>query len=152
MHQILSVIERSELCVHYHLCFGNYPLLVGVLGTISQHQGFCYNFSSENAGFWFMHYVNTHILEPSGIAPGACCSATDVFHSQAMAYDIDQPEQACYMSESSEVNCGGHVGLRLSAVCSITLTNRLRNKCVIGRRDRSCRDHQKLAQRPVGRF
>ncbi len=71
--------------------------------------------TSGNNGLLYVLYVTNHIFEPSGIAPGASCTASEGFKPQAMGYDVADPDEAGIMSETSWPNCGGHAGLRLSA-------------------------------------
>lgn len=91
-----------------------------------------------------MDYVNKHVMEPSGVAPGASCSATDLFQRPAMAYDFNKPNQAGHMSESSEVNCGGHAGLRLSALDLARIAYTLQNGDLLNRWQRFNMDYYKL--------
>lgn len=59
--------------------------------------------------------MTSHIFEPSGIDAGASCTADTQYQLQARGYDAADAGETGTMSESSESNCGGHAGLRLSA-------------------------------------
>jgi len=101
----------------------------------------------NHAGFWYMDYVKRHIFEPSGVAPGASCSATDMYQAQARAYNVNEPEQPGGLSESSSQHCGGHVGLRLSAVDLVRIAYHLQNGGLLSRFQRYNMDRYQLGWR-----
>lgn len=82
--------------------------------------------TKANHGLRYLDYVNTKLLAPSGIAPTACWDTNDsiapLVYNKAdlgiggahVEYD-DNPQE-----------CGGHVGLHLSALDLVKLTDTLR--------------------------
>lgn len=97
----------------------NFALLRVIMPELWKASGaddadFAFNTKGNN-GFLYVWYVTNHIFNPSGIDVGASCTASQYYQPQARGYDANDASESGVMSETSWANCGGDVGLRLSA-------------------------------------
>ncbi|MGI9285926.1 MAG: serine hydrolase domain-containing protein [Pseudomonadales bacterium] len=103
--------------------------------------------SKGNNGYLYVWYVTNYIFNPSGIDVGASCTANTYFQPQAMAYDANDSSEAGSMSETSWPNCGGHVGLRLSARDLVRFLVHLENGTLLSPVWRFVMDYYRLGWR-----
>ena len=110
----------------------NYALLRVLLPELWAMAGGPKGVTEENHGFRWLQYVNSKLLVPAGISEASCWAENDFADTRLYSRtDLSIAGRNTSYAPENRKECGGHVGLHLSARDLTQLTYKLRESSAL---------------------